>query len=414
MSKVICDVCGTTYPETAARCPICGCAKSGSEQTAAASSAAEAGVSYSHVRGGRFSKSNVRKRTQGGKEPQRRAAATPVKKETGRRDTSNDKPLIIAIILLLIAIVLVATYMIVDYTAGKNGGGKKPQTAIPCTAIKLSKPQITFDALENCQWTLQVTKIPSNTTDKVEMTIDDTSIATFDKDGRIIPVAPGETVVRVKCGQAVAECKIVCTFSDQQPPEGTEPPVTEPPVTQPPVTPEPEFEFRFNTKYIDDNGVYDVTLTTEKTWRAYRSDLPVAPSEITWSSDNTSVCTVKDGIVTVTGKGDTLIHAEYKGKRYDCKIRVTVAPTSSSSSSGYTISHTDVTLETIGESFNLFLKNSHGENQTVTWKASADGYVTISGNKITAAKSTADLADDLVKVSCDYQGNTYTCKVRIN
>ena len=27
MSKIICDVCGTSYPETAAACPICGCAR---------------------------------------------------------------------------------------------------------------------------------------------------------------------------------------------------------------------------------------------------------------------------------------------------------------------------------------------------------------------------------------------------
>ena len=25
MSKIICDICGTTYPETAECCPICGC-----------------------------------------------------------------------------------------------------------------------------------------------------------------------------------------------------------------------------------------------------------------------------------------------------------------------------------------------------------------------------------------------------
>lgn len=414
MSKVICDVCGTTYPETASRCPICGCAKSDSMQTAAGASAAETGASYRHVRGGRFSKSNVRRRTQSGKQPPRKAAAVPVKSEKSSREKSNDKPLIIAIILLLVAILLVATYMIIDYTAGKNGGktddGKGSQSAVPCTAIKLSETQIKFEALEGCQWLLEVTKIPSNTTDEVKMTIADTSIATFDATGRIIPVAAGETTVRVTCGQAVAECKIVCEISGQ----GTEPPTTEPPETQPPaVTPEPEFEFRFNTKYVDDNGVYDVTLAGEKTWRAYRSDMTVSPSDIKWTSDNTSVCTVKGGIVTVVGKGETLIHAEYNGKRVSCKIRVTVAP-ASSSSSGYTISHTDVTLESVGEAFNLFLKDSHGENQTVTWKASADGYVTISGNKITAAKSTSDLADNLVKVSCDYQGSTYTCIVRIN
>ena len=33
--KVICDVCGTTFPETATHCPICGCAKSPVAQTVA-------------------------------------------------------------------------------------------------------------------------------------------------------------------------------------------------------------------------------------------------------------------------------------------------------------------------------------------------------------------------------------------
>ena len=27
MSKIVCDICGTAYPETAEACPICGCTK---------------------------------------------------------------------------------------------------------------------------------------------------------------------------------------------------------------------------------------------------------------------------------------------------------------------------------------------------------------------------------------------------
>ena len=27
MSKIICEICGTTYPDTAECCPICGCPK---------------------------------------------------------------------------------------------------------------------------------------------------------------------------------------------------------------------------------------------------------------------------------------------------------------------------------------------------------------------------------------------------
>ena len=34
MSKIICDVCGTRYPETADQCPICGHIRDASGKTA--------------------------------------------------------------------------------------------------------------------------------------------------------------------------------------------------------------------------------------------------------------------------------------------------------------------------------------------------------------------------------------------
>ena len=64
MSKVICDICGTAYPETATQCPICGCARDNVTQTPAADATqktdGEAAGGYTYVKGGRFSKSNVR------------------------------------------------------------------------------------------------------------------------------------------------------------------------------------------------------------------------------------------------------------------------------------------------------------------------------------------------------------------
>ena len=32
MSKIICDICGTTYPESADICPICGCSRDAAEE----------------------------------------------------------------------------------------------------------------------------------------------------------------------------------------------------------------------------------------------------------------------------------------------------------------------------------------------------------------------------------------------
>ena len=61
----------------------------------------------------------------------------------------------------------------------------------------------------------------------------------------------------------------------------------------------------------------------------------------------------------------------------------------------------------VGDSFNLRLKSSEGETASVSWSASKSGYVTISGNKITGkAKGT-------VTVSCEYEGQTFKCIVRV-
>lgn len=78
MSKIFCDVCGTSYPDTSDQCPICGNLKSnngtGGEGTFNAMS-----NGYAYVKGGRFSHANVRKRN-GGKTELPRVA--PVKAAT--------------------------------------------------------------------------------------------------------------------------------------------------------------------------------------------------------------------------------------------------------------------------------------------------------------------------------------------
>ena len=72
----------------------------------------------------------------------------------------------------------------------------------------------------------------------------------------------------------------------------------------------------------------------------------------------------------------------------------------------WAISHTDVTIS-VDESFRLRVRNSAGETADVDWSASKSGYVTISGNQITGkAKGT-------VTVSCEFEGRTFSCIVRV-
>ena len=59
MSKLICDICGTSYSEGVDKCPTCGYSRAFEE---AADNAAQRPAVREKVRGGRFSKKNVRKR----------------------------------------------------------------------------------------------------------------------------------------------------------------------------------------------------------------------------------------------------------------------------------------------------------------------------------------------------------------
>ena len=140
MNKVICDVCGTDYPETASQCPICGCARAGGAQTSAGNTAGdEERPAYTYVKGGRFSKANVRKRLKGAQVATTAPKKTPAPKEQPEPEVEEQEPeeerggsnvaLIIIVILLLLAIIAVSGYIVVEYFDFGFGRNKEPSTS---------------------------------------------------------------------------------------------------------------------------------------------------------------------------------------------------------------------------------------------------------------------------------------------
>ncbi len=123
-------------------------------------------------------------------------------------------------------------------------------------------------------------------------------------------------------------------------------------------------------------------------------------AEVTWTADTEGVVAIDGSTITAVGIGSALLSCQLEDQVFDCLVTVT------EKTDVWTISHTDVTI-TVGESFNLRLRNQDGETASVTWNASKSGYVTISGNRITGkAKGT-------VTVSCEWNGVTYSCIVRV-
>ena len=114
MSKIICDVCGTSYPDTATQCPICGCVRPADAHCVSAGEQKETEKTYTYVKGGRFSKKNVRKRNMNKQTPSAARAVEPVSSEDESEKKSN-KGLVITAIVLLLAIIAVVLYLAVRY-----------------------------------------------------------------------------------------------------------------------------------------------------------------------------------------------------------------------------------------------------------------------------------------------------------
>ena len=431
MNKIICDVCGTSYPETASQCPICGCAKPEDAQAVSGDlpGAEGAAGAYTYVKGGRFSKSNVRKRTQS-------TAARKERREeesaTVKQSSQSNKPLIIAAVLLVLAIIAMLCYIYFAYFAPQKPNNDPPKpnqtttsaaattTAEPtqtqaatttapqqikCTELKLSENSIQLDAVGNA-WLINVTPTPADTTDAITYSTSDPNVATVTAEGRVTAVGAGSAVITVYCGDVTATCNVTCNIAE---------PTTEP--TTAPTTAPTKDQLKLNRS--------DITFTVEgESWPLYRGNISL--TEITWSSDDETIATFEKGIVTAVGAGTTKVHAEYDGTKVSCIIRCnlptqpadgTTEPTqpnqgATEPTTGETtepavkISHVDVSIA-VGEPFRLRLTDAEGKNIEVTWTASTAGICSINGNVITGTALGKTI------VSCTYEGATYSCIVRV-
>lgn len=335
MSKIICDVCGTSYPETAAQCPICGCVRSVDSVTVSGdTSDAEVrpASAYTYVKGGRFSKSNVKKRNSG--KPIYSAEAvqkTPRKaapKQGGKNVKKNEIGLIVAVVVLLIAIAAVVIYIACSVlnidlpknTEGANttaGTSQTEQTTesvaqgVPCEGLELQHDDVVgFDAVGE-KYLISVKVLPVTCTDKVTFYSEDEQIATVDETGTITAVANGETVIVAMCGDIQTECRVICEIEDAG------------------VTTETTAPTEDKTTYTEadltfaDNGFgYEYTINfSVGSFNPYTGNIPAELIEFSGNDD--AVATVDaDGLVTFVGKGRVIITAKYNDWEIQCIIRV--------------------------------------------------------------------------------------------
>ena len=131
---------------------------------------------------------------------------------------------------------------------------------------------------------------------------------------------------------------------------------------------------------------------------------------VSWSSSNPAVVSVKDGKVTAVSKGDATITVttEDGGKTATCSVKVNekVYPVT-----GVTLSKTSVEL-TEGDVTMLVatITPDNATNKNVTWTSSNPAVATVDAGKITAISK----GNATITVTTEDGGKTATCSVKVN
>ena len=337
MSKIICDICGTSYPETAKQCPVCGCVRPGDVQRVTNEIITdENGASgYTYVKGGRFSKANVKKRNKAknakAKAANAQSKAKPAAETKNEKEPRNNRGLAIVAIVLLLAIIGVVIYIAVGFFDNIAGTGKDPtgatnagQLDLSCRGISMDTDMVILDEKGNAQL-LSYSLQPANTTDKVTFTSENPEIATVNEKGSVTAVAEGETRIIIKCGQAEKICTVYCQFKKETTATIAPTAPTAPNSTDTTATVDPTDSTAETTPTAPVQGTVklnrqDITFTYKgESWDVYSGDIP--KNLITYSSDDEKVATFADGKVVAVGGGMTTIYASYGDQKVSCIVR---------------------------------------------------------------------------------------------
>lgn len=305
MSKLICDICGTSYPDTSTQCPICGCVRP-ADSSAVADYSPNA-RSYTYVKGGRFSKSNVKKRnTSSGY-----AAGKSSPKKKGKKQSSSQNliSLVIVVVLLSLIVACMVGFIIFYSMSGNDGNldlfGKDETSSndfveYPCTGITLSKSLLVFKEIGE-DYTLKTIFSPTNTTDIISFSSSDESVATVTQDGKVVCVGAGEALIYVYCGEQMDECHVQCNLE------------TEP--EAPTETEEAPVFVKLSRENITDANFPGYS------WDLYEP-CSIKAEDLTWVTENPSVATVSTrGVVTAIAEGSTVIRVYYNDQEVaSCSI----------------------------------------------------------------------------------------------
>lgn len=364
MDKIICDICGTEYPDSEDRCPVCGCPRDFLLEDSGTVRKVDEDEYSEEVTEALFS--NPRKKNRVFDFDEVNQERRPHTVELDDEDEDEDEEyeegsrtnvlLVVILVILIVLLLLASGFFFVRYFL-PNMAEEVPETepvvtteavqeeptetedlGIPCTNLMMDGGKMELG--KDGKKLLNVHVYPEDTTDAVVYVSEDESVVTVSEDGSVTAVGEGSTVIVVTCGTQQIKCNVTVSFAEA---EATVPSDTIPPMevenaddaTQPTeatgaVEETQGTEAEETTEATEQTGPADMELKLKKTditiGSNYTSvrlemDCDIKPEDMTWFTMDSTVAIVHDGVVTSTGSGLTRIYGEYQGQQVECIVR---------------------------------------------------------------------------------------------
>ena len=359
MDKVICEICGTVFPDDAEKCPLCGCSRDFlledmgdvllDDETFAVT---EEASSPTRKKGKVFDYDEVN----------REKPARSVQIEEDYDDDEDDEEedegprtnifLVVILVVLIVLLLLAAGFFFLRYIMPnmKDEPARTEPVAtiqviqtepvetedpgIPCTNLMIDGGKMELG--KGGKKLLNVHVYPEDTTDAVTYVSGDEAIVTVSEDGTVTAVGEGSTIITVTCGNQQIKCNVTVNY------DAAEATVSNETIPAPTVENTDETQAADGTEAAEDTQATEATEAVEETVPAgtelklkktditigsnYTSvrlemDCEIKPEDVTWFTMDSTVAIVHDGVVTSTGSGLTRIYGEYEGQQVMCIVR---------------------------------------------------------------------------------------------
>lgn len=366
MDKIVCDICGTIYPESMENCPTCGCSRDFGLENLEEEFLDDAILGAASER----TEAEPKKKSRAifdydEVNPPRRSRKAPVveddfdddddEEEEEEEGSGTNVGLVVILLILIVLLLLTAGFFFVRYFL-PNMNAEEETTPIVTTipveteALETTEPTIPCANLvipggkvelgKDGMWLMNVQVYPSNTTDTLEYASSDESIVTVSADGTVTAVGEGTATIVVTCGGMQIDCSVLVDYTIGEETASTEeiPAMevdaeSETGASEETISEEEtqaQEETQAATEATEETTSGELVVKLKKTdisiFARYTSvtlelDCDLELTDLTWFTMDSTVAIVNDGVVTATGSGITRIYGDYGDQRVECIIR---------------------------------------------------------------------------------------------